>query len=147
MPGSNSTQAWDMNGSGDVVGVWGHNANPIQIDGIPFHGFFRDRKGIFLDIEYPGSIDTHVLGINDSGQIVGSYVDTSGDMHGFIATQGDRRDEILHSGHTGIINALFGKNGESAEPLVQVAMMAVVPADTPLLAPKQTPACHIIHKK
>ena len=29
VPGSNMTNAWDMNNQGDVVGVWGNNANPI----------------------------------------------------------------------------------------------------------------------
>jgi len=139
MPGSNSTQAWDMNGAGDVVGVWGNNPNPVQIDGIPFHGFVRDRKGNFLDIEYPGSIDTHVLGINEKGDIVGSYVDAGGNMHGFIASPGDKHAEMLQRGKTGMINASQSKAGQ---PMVQVAMMSIVPRNTPLLAPKQTPSCH-----
>ncbi|MEO7653777.1 MAG: hypothetical protein ABIZ80_25245, partial [Bryobacteraceae bacterium] len=59
VPGSNNTTPWDMNVQGDVVGVWGNNPNPMIIDGIPFHGFLRDRRGNFIHLDYPGSIDTH----------------------------------------------------------------------------------------
>jgi hypothetical protein len=127
MPGSNVTQAWDMNAQGDVVGVWGNNPDPVVIDGIPFHGFLRDRQGNFIAIDYPDSIDTHVLGINQLGDMVGSYVDKSFNVHGFVARPGDQQAQMMSG--------------------ARVAMMPVVPKDKPLLEPAQTPSCHRIRKK
>jgi hypothetical protein len=140
MPGSNMTQAWDMNVQGDVVGVWGNNANPIAIDGIPFHGFLRDRGGNFIAIDYPGSIDTHVFGINSWGEIVGSYVDKSNNIHGFLARPGDQQADMIRSARPAIVNGSFVR----AITNVHVAMMPVIPKDKPLLAPSQVPACHRI---
>ena len=114
MPGSNMTQAWDMNLAGDVVGVWGDDPDPVVIDGIPFHGFLRDRSGNFIAIDYPGSIDTHVFGINELGDIVGAYVDSSYNMHGFIARPGDEQTASVYG-------ARF------ANTKARVAMMPVIP--------------------
>jgi len=149
MPGSNMTQAWDMNADGDVVGVWGNNPDPVVIDGIPFHGYLRERSGNFIAIDYPGSIDTHVFGINASGDIVGSYVDHSFNIHGFVARPGDRRAEMIRSARPAIVNASFGgsRAGNDAAASVLVAMMPIIPKDKPLLAPAQTPACHQIRRK
>ncbi len=140
MPGSNMTLAWDMNVQGDVVGVWGDNSNPIAIDGYPFHGFLRDRTGNFIDIEYPGATDTHVFGINELGQIVGSYVDTNNNIHGFTARPGDHTAEMLRSARQPIVRASF--DDVAAARNMRVAMMRIVPKDKPLLAGAKTPACH-----
>src|SRR5205823_4482877 len=121
MPGSNLTLAWDMNNEGDVVGVWGNNPNPIVIDGLPFHGFLRDRHGNFISIDYPGSIDTHVFGINERGDVVGSYVDHSYNVHGFIARQGDQRGQLIRSTRLALLNASFGAHSAmDAAPNVRV---------------------------
>src|SRR5713226_7707791 len=42
----------------------------------------------FADVNYPGASWTVALGINDSGQIVGFYSDTSGVRHGFLLRAG-----------------------------------------------------------
>jgi hypothetical protein len=149
MPGSNMTQAWDMNAAGDVVGVWGNNPDPVVIDGIPFHGYVRERGGNFIAIDYPGSIDTHVFGINASGDIVGSYVDHSYNIHGFVAQPGDKRAEMERSTRPALVNASFGglRAGKGAAANVLVAMMPIIPKDKPLLEPAQAPACHQIRKK
>jgi hypothetical protein len=139
VPGSNLTQAWDMNVQGDVVGVWGNNPDPIVIDGYPFHGFLRDRTGRFIDIEYPGSIDTHVFGINDLGVIVGSWVDKNNNLHGFIGYPGNN-NQAIRSTRPAIINASFETTASPDK--VQVAMMRVIPNDKPLLKAARVPACH-----
>jgi len=143
VPGSNVTQAWDMNAQGDVVGIWGNNTDPIVIDGYPFHGFLRDRTGKFIDIEYPGSSDTHVFGINDLGVIVGSYVDAQQNVHGFIATPGDHHGDAFDDGRGprrhDVMNAAFKTSSSSN---VRVAMMKIIPNNTPLLPASQTPHCH-----
>jgi hypothetical protein len=145
MPGSNLTQAWDMNVQGDVVGVWGNNTDPIAIDGIPFHGYLRDRSGNFIAIDYPGSIDTHVFGINSWGDIVGSYVDKSNNIHGFLARPGDQLADVIRSARPAIVNG--SSVGARATTDVHVAMMPVIPKDKPLLSPSQVPACHRIGRK
>jgi Divergent InlB B-repeat domain/FG-GAP-like repeat len=41
---------------------------------------------IVTSFEFPGAVSTSAFGINDAGQIVGSYVDSSGREHGFLKT-------------------------------------------------------------
>ncbi len=47
---------------------------------------FTYAGGVFADVVYPGSIGTYPYGISNSGVIVGSYFDSKGISHGFIAT-------------------------------------------------------------
>jgi hypothetical protein len=81
-PGSVATQAWDMNPSGTIVGLF--------VDGTATnstHGFVLDR-GQFSTIDYPGSVFTDTFGINASGDIVGRFREfTGGPFHGYIATR------------------------------------------------------------
>jgi len=42
----------------------------------------------FSDVNYPGAVLTSAQGINDPGQIVGYYFDTSGARHGFLLDGG-----------------------------------------------------------
>ena len=54
------------------------------------HGFL-DTGGIFTAINVPGAVETETLGINDSGQIVGLFIDakeTGFGEHGFLDTGG-----------------------------------------------------------
>ena len=44
---------------------------------------FAYLLGSFLPVNVPGSTSTYVVGINDAGQIIGGYTDSSGE-HGFI---------------------------------------------------------------
>ncbi len=49
------------------------------------HGFLY-RGGSYFSVDVPGALRTDAYGVNDSGQIVGSYVDANFIGHGFIAT-------------------------------------------------------------
>ena len=49
------------------------------------HGFLLDN-GNYTTIDVPGSSLTAAMGINDAGQIVGTYVLPDGTYHGFLAT-------------------------------------------------------------
>ena len=49
------------------------------------HGFL-DIGGSFTPVDVPGSTFTEALGINDRGQIVGFFGDSTGHTHGFLAT-------------------------------------------------------------
>jgi uncharacterized membrane protein len=39
---------------------------------------------VFTFLEFPGSIFTQALGLNNDGDVVGSYVDAAGNTNGFI---------------------------------------------------------------
>ena len=48
-----------------------------------FHGF-TEARGVFTPVEDPlGTAGTNVAGISNLGVIVGFYVDSSGNLHGF----------------------------------------------------------------
>jgi len=48
----------------------------------------RPRSYIFQSIDFPNATTTQVFGINERGDIVGSYVDASGTTHGFSLING-----------------------------------------------------------
>src|SRR4029077_20256510 len=51
------------------------------------HGFlFNQPTGTFTTFDIPNAANTYLNGINDAGQIVGSYVDSAGTSHGFVAS-------------------------------------------------------------
>jgi uncharacterized membrane protein len=80
---NNQTGIRGINERGDVTGVYGNGVSR-------FHGFLL-RDGVFTVIDYPGSIDTGLLGgtlvINNSGVIVGGFIDANGREHGFVARE------------------------------------------------------------
>jgi len=47
---------------------------------------FLWQKGVFTSFDYPGAVWTGASGINALGIIVGIFVDSSGNTHGFIRT-------------------------------------------------------------
>jgi hypothetical protein len=69
-----STVATGINNVGDVVGIAtdaGHNTSSWLKIGSTTIAF-----------QFPGGSDTQALGINSKNQIVGSYLDAGGVMHG-----------------------------------------------------------------
>src|SRR5262249_20311045 len=60
-----------------IVGYY--NAN-LQSHGVLLSG------GRYTTLDVPGSTLTFAYGINDAGQIVGTYIDAAGGQHGFLAT-------------------------------------------------------------
>lgn len=77
-PGSTLTAAYDINPSGDIVGVYR--------DAAGFHGFLAEN-GQFTAIDVPGATATRVFGINAGGDVTGRYVDASGKSHGFVGSR------------------------------------------------------------
>jgi uncharacterized membrane protein len=73
-PGSATTQAWDVNPSGTIVGQYAAGGRT--------HGFYHDESG-FVSIDVPASLLTVARGINPEGHIVGVYNDAAG-AHGFV---------------------------------------------------------------
>ena len=73
-PVSTSTQAWDLNPPGTIVGQYDAGGRT--------HGFYLDANG-YATIDVPGSRMTVARGINPQGDIVGVYSDATG-THGFL---------------------------------------------------------------
>ena len=80
VPGSNWTQAWDLNARGEIVGIY------KDILTGKFHGFLRNGVGYF-SIDYPGATATRAYGISDNGQVVGEYTTAGGITHAFQLTR------------------------------------------------------------
>jgi uncharacterized membrane protein len=79
VPGSTATAAWDVNGGGEVVGVYRDASNKQ-------HGFlWEDLR--FHSLDYTTATATRAFGINSRGDIVGSYTDQAGRIHGFVASR------------------------------------------------------------
>ncbi len=83
VPGSKYTQAWDINPSGDIVGMYG-DGDVVADSNLRAHGFLKSND-TYQSIEYPGMIDTRAFGINPARDIVGTYQTEDGHSHGFVA--------------------------------------------------------------
>jgi uncharacterized membrane protein len=75
VPGSNATQAWDVNPDGAIVGQY-------RV-GTTLRGFVKTGE-TYTTIHYPGSTATRAFGINARGDIVGNYV-VGGVTRAFLA--------------------------------------------------------------
>jgi len=80
-PGPNAIAFYGINSNETVVG-WCQN-NKTGVDNA-----FSYSEGKFVNISPPGSVSTQAHGINDKGQIVGTYFDAGGNQHGFVQTSG-----------------------------------------------------------
>ena len=52
------------------------------------HAFFLKMPSTFISFDYPGATGTSLNGVNKSGLMCGSYIDSSGLHHGFTAQVG-----------------------------------------------------------
>jgi len=104
-PGAHATGARGVNIHGEIVGWFQLRTDCVaEEDGIPFcidstnhvqiatHGF-TFLNGKFSRFDFPGATATAILGVNDLGDFVGTYV-KSGLLHGFLRL------------HTGILKTL-----------------------------------------
>ena len=87
VPGAEVTGALKINDRRQVVGLYvdadaQHDPDgaiaPSAIHGFLWHG------GDYTTIDVPGAAATFLLGINNRGQMVGSYIDADGGYHGFL---------------------------------------------------------------
>ena len=75
---NSQTGVRDMNERGDITGIYAEASGRL-------HGFLL-RDGVFETIDYPGSANGGgTLVINNSGLMVGGFIDNNGREHGFIA--------------------------------------------------------------
>lgn len=76
-PGAvNGTVPLSINKRGDIVGLW-YDASDAS------HIFLRDRDGTLVGLDPPGSIYVFQVVIDDGGELVGYYADSTS-LHGFI---------------------------------------------------------------
>lgn len=81
-PGASSTQALGVNNGDEVVGddTVGSGSNA------PTHGFIWAPGLWFASVDAPSGVGaTTINGINNHGDLVGFYVDLTGNTHGFLA--------------------------------------------------------------
>lgn len=105
VPGT-ACEAWGINNSGEMVGLWNGEGSPgflyndgtlspltfagggINNSGQIVGGSVLDVAGSLSSIDFPGALLTVANGINDTGEIVGFYEDSSGNYHGFLDVAG-----------------------------------------------------------
>jgi probable HAF family extracellular repeat protein len=99
LPGGRYALASALNNRGAIGGTY-YDSNSVR------HGFvFLD--GVLTNVDHPRAVNTQVFGINDQGDIVGTYTLRSGHSRGFLFSHGSYRDIGLgvRSGATAINNA------------------------------------------
>jgi hypothetical protein len=93
--GFNSVVATAINRDGEVAGFVQNGPNQ--------EGFVLGRHGWMQMITGPtGAVSTQVLGINDVGEAVGSYVDAQGNTHGFTWTAHNGYATVDHPNANGM---------------------------------------------
>lgn len=95
-PGASSTTARGINNLGEIVGfftVGQTDCTPPIPAGCQVHGFKLVNK-VFTKIDIPGATQTFAFGVNDHGDIAGTYFTSDGHDHGFL----------LH--HTGFLQTI-----------------------------------------
>ena len=80
-PGPDGIAFYGINTAGTLVG-W------CQDIKTGFDDAFSYAKGKFVTISFPKSMGTQAHGINDKGQIVGTYFDSADAQHGFLLSAG-----------------------------------------------------------
>jgi hypothetical protein len=73
-PNAHKTFGEVINNAGMVAGAYS--------DGVRFHGFTL-KDGVFTTIDFPGSVFSDVVDLNDRGDLAGVWEDPSFGLHGF----------------------------------------------------------------
>jgi probable HAF family extracellular repeat protein len=83
VPDALDTIPMGLNNRGEIIGIY-----TARNEGRPAHSFLLSHNN-FISIDVPGrgKTQTNADGINDLGQVVGSYVDETG-VHGFLWSNG-----------------------------------------------------------
>ncbi len=90
-PFHGEAQNGGINARGDIVSFY-CDAAPCRADNGTDHGFLLSR-GEFTSIDFPDATWIAAFGINPGGDIVGVYVDTGGNVHGFLLRRRERDED------------------------------------------------------
>jgi len=89
-PGVTLTLGYGINNFGDVVGTYEINKAPTGYPpDLVQHGFVL-KNGTYttIDVPFSGATNTVAAGINNLGDVVGTYVDSDENSHGFTLKKG-----------------------------------------------------------
>ena len=119
------TRAFAVNNNGDIVGWYSQDQTTVADNGtqyvLPDAGYIMSANwpGTFGTLGFSafGDFGTHALGINSTDQIVGYYLDASGEEHGFLRgfTGYGNRGNYVSLDPTGSVNTVaegINDNGE-----------------------------------
>jgi hypothetical protein len=116
-PGSSQTQVTGINSAGNTVGFW---ADSNGASAPNFIGYV-DVGGTFtsvIDPSTPGTSPTtnQLLGLNDTGQAVGFYLEATGNSHGFVYNilGASFTAVVLPGGDNAVMTAATGINNAGA---------------------------------
>ena len=76
-PDSDFTKLTGINNLSLIVGYYASSTTG------PYHGFVRDQQN-FVKIDFLRAVSTIPHAIDSKGDVVGSYVDSPNDYHGFV---------------------------------------------------------------
>jgi uncharacterized membrane protein len=103
------TQLLGVNDHGIIAGYHGD----MNTEMTPNKGFtlqIDDNKPKFTDENFPNSVQTQVIGINNNGATVGFYIDTAGNTHGF--KKPNNKDAVTVDLPGTTFNQLLGLNNK-----------------------------------
>ena len=88
VPGCYWTQFFGINDAGTIIGRCSRAlTGPASVELVPFS--YNTGTGSLVLLSYPNGTSTGAWGINNAGQIIGTYQDTSGTSHCFIYYNGN----------------------------------------------------------
>ena len=108
-PNAPETLAYSINNQSQIVGNYVTFVCDPQGSHTVDHGFLW-VKGTLTTIDVPHSTNTDLYGINDHGEMVGSYTDASGTPHGFLLSKGTFTDIVVP--HSPDVPIPFGINNQ-----------------------------------
>lgn len=112
VPSADLTEAAGLNDRGEVVGDY------RDAETGAFHGFLRSAAGFFHQLDFPGATGMGPTGINNLGQIVGTYDlnnDPVGNRHAFLYENGQFRTIDISRPGARVTNPMaINDNGEIA---------------------------------
>lgn len=121
-PGAtNGTVARGINNFGEIVGYFiiGRSDCSFFLS-CELHGF-KVVNGKFTRIDVPGATQTEVLGVNDGGDVAGTFLTSDGHLHGFLLHHTGQLQKIDLPGSSstfvnGVNNSLtvIGNNGDDS---------------------------------
>lgn len=72
-----------INARGDIVGIYCDVDVSCGIGSDNAHGFLLSGTTL-KTIDYPAALSTYAIGVNDRRDVVGTYIDADGAIHGFL---------------------------------------------------------------
>jgi hypothetical protein len=123
VPGGFNTEARGINSSGEIAGFYQTNTTCTEtvldiryMSSCTKHGFTY-INGTYKTVDVPGAISTVVNGLNDYGDLVGTYTTNDGGIHGFL---------WLHTDTIRAINPPAGHSGYAMIPMSVNKYLTVV---------------------